>query len=156
MTPRRWTPNTRAWVYRYLILRDGEQCAICHAVPTTKNHNQVRTNSLVTPTPRNHEVYEQNHTRKRSSTTEPHNAPRRDSLVSPTTQLTLDIDHIDGNPKNENPDNLRLLCRRCNVATSNKSNARKSYSSDLCVCVCEKGREAGNTNSQERRKLQRG
>src|SRR5712692_6986567 len=27
----------------------------------------------------------------------------------------LDIDHIDGNPTNNSPDNLRLLCRSCNT-----------------------------------------
>ena len=94
MTPRRWATNTRAWAYRYLAVRDGEHCAICHASPTTQN--------------------------------------------SSTTQNTLDIDHIDGNPSNNHPDNLRLLCRQCNVATSNRSNPRKSDSSDLCVCVRER------------------
>lgn len=87
MTPRRWATGTRAWAYRYLVLRDGEVCAICHASPTTQNTS--------------------------------------------TTQNTLDIDHIDGNPNNNHPDNLRLLCRQCNVATSNRSNPRKSDSSDL-------------------------
>jgi hypothetical protein len=123
LTPRRWTVNTRAWAYRYLAVRDGEHCAICHAGPTTQN----------TPT-------------TADSTTQ----------NSSTTQNTLDIDHIDGNPKNNHPDNLLLLCRQCNVATSNRSNPRKSHSSDLCVCEREKGGEAGNTNSQERRKVQRG
>lgn len=70
MTPRRWTVNTRAWAYRYLALRDGDQCALCKTQPPT-----------------DHE----------------------------TPQNKLDIDHIDGNPHNNNPDNLRLLCRRCNV-----------------------------------------
>ncbi len=27
----------------------------------------------------------------------------------------LEIDHADGNPKNDSPDNLRLLCKRCNI-----------------------------------------
>ncbi len=82
--------------------------------------------------------------------------PTRDSTTrnGSTTQNTLDIDHIDGDPENNHPDNLRLLCRQCNVATSNKSNPRKRDSSDLRER--EKGREAGNTNIQERCKLQRG
>ncbi|MGA8849377.1 MAG: HNH endonuclease signature motif containing protein [Dehalococcoidia bacterium] len=84
MTPRRWGTNTRAWAYRYLVLRDGEACSICHAIPTTQN---------------------------------------------PTTQNRLDIDHIDGNFNNTDPDNLRLLCRTCNVSISNKSRPRKSLSS---------------------------
>ena len=29
----------------------------------------------------------------------------------------LDIDHIDGNPSNNSPDNLRLLCRSCNTSS---------------------------------------
>lgn len=62
--PRRWSLNTRLWAYRYLTLRDGEECAFCH----------------------------------RSS--------------------PLDIDHIDGNSKNNDPANLRLLCRRCNTRMS--------------------------------------
>ena len=33
----------------------------------------------------------------------------------------LDIDHIDGNPANHNPSNLRLLCRSCNVKTAIKN-----------------------------------
>jgi len=40
---------------------------------------------------------------------------------SPTAQNTLDIDHLDGNPKNNEKDNLRLLCRACNTALGNKA-----------------------------------
>jgi len=32
------------------------------------------------------------------------------------TPYTLDIDHIDGNPTNDSPSNLRLLCRSCNTS----------------------------------------
>ena len=104
MTPRRWATNTRAWAYRYLAVRDGEHCAICHASPTTQNAS--------------------------------------------TTQNTLDIDHIDGNPNNNHPDNLRLLCRQCNVATSNRSNPRKSDSSDLR----ERERKEGRPSTRIARK----
>jgi transposase-like protein len=51
--------------------------------------------------------------------------------VGPTVKNPLDIDHIDGNPKNNAPNNVRLLCRRCNVATSNRLHPRKNHSSDL-------------------------
>ena len=115
MTPRRWATNTRAWAYRYLAVRDGEHCAICHASSTTQN----------TPT-------------TADSTTQ----------NSPTTQNTLDIDHIDGNPSNNHPDNLRLLCRQCNVATSNRSNPRKSDSSDLR----ERERKEGRPSTRIARK----
>ncbi len=151
MTPRRWTRNTRAWVYRYLVARDGEQCAICHAIPTPKEHNTLRRNPVVTPTAQNHNTSRANSnkvsTTQNASTAQNQNALRTTPIVSSTTQSTLDIDHIDGNPKNNNPDNLRLLCRRCNVATSNRSNPRKSHSSDLCVCEREKkrGRPATRT-----------
>ena len=168
MTPRRWTRNIRAWAYRYLVLRDGEQCAICQATPTTPNRssttqnenhsrttpvvssttqntipttqskNNPRTSPIVSSTAQRQLAPRTNRPSKTSSTTRNANYLRATPIVSSTTQNTLDIDHIDGDPKNDNPDNLRLLCRRCNVATSNKSNPRKSYSSDLCVCVRER------------------
>lgn len=37
----------------------------------------------------------------------------------PTTQNTLDIDHINGLDFDNDPDNLQLLCRSCNVAKEN-------------------------------------
>ena len=162
MSPRRWTRNIRAWVYLYLVARDGEQCAICHAIPTPKKHGTLRSNSVVTPTAQNRNTSRANSnkvstiqnastaqnqnalrttpivgstTRSTIPTTQNENNLRTTPIVSSTAQSTLDIDHIDGNPKNNDPDNLRLLCRRCNVATSNRSNPRRSHSSDLCVCV---------------------
>jgi len=72
--PRRWATETRAWAYRFLCLRDGEICQVCHRPPTTF--------------------------------------------------YSLDIDHIDGNIKNKKESNLRLLCRRCNVALENQRRAR--------------------------------
>jgi hypothetical protein len=138
MTPRRWAIHTRAFAYRYLVLRDGEQCSICHAVPTTRNNrphqgsttqndSNLATTPIVSPTTQNI---------KAPTTQNPFNSATI-PLVSSTTQNTLDIDHIDGNPKNNEPDNLRLLCRRCNVSLSNKSRPRRSLSSDLSVCVRE-------------------
>ena len=97
MSPRRWGTNTRAWAYRYLVLRDGESCAICHAIPTAQN---------------------------------------------PTTQNTLDIDHIDGNPNNNHPDNLRLLCRQCNVALSNQRRSSDALPSAKCVRERKEGQPA--------------
>lgn len=46
----------------------------------------------------------------------------------------LDVDHVNGNKKDNDPGNLRLLCRSCNVAESNRSRARRTKGS-LCVCV---------------------
>lgn len=87
--PRRWGVLTRIWVYRYLVLRDGERCARCGKIPTTRN--------------------------------------------DPTAQNSLDIDHIDGNPRNADPSNLRLLCRSCNVALENHSRTG-DCPGDQCEC----------------------
>lgn len=90
--PRRWGTKTRLWAYRYLVLRDGEACARCGEIPTTRN--------------------------------------------------TLDIDHRDGNPANDDPENLRLLCRRCNVSLENAARPTRSAaaaSSAKCVRVSEEG-----------------
>jgi len=38
----------------------------------------------------------------------------------PTTRNGLDIDHIDGDEHNNEESNLRLLCRKCNVARENR------------------------------------
>ena len=86
MTPRRWTVNTRVWAYRYLVLRDGEQCSLCHANMTAQNV---------------------------------------------TAQNKLDIDHIDGNPHNNHPANLRLLCRSCNVKAGHQHRRRSQQRSAL-------------------------
>ena len=51
----------------------------------------------------------------------------------PTTQNTLDIDHLDGNDWNNEEDNLRLLCRRCNVTLGNKARAGTMLPSDQYV-----------------------
>jgi hypothetical protein len=50
----------------------------------------------------------------------------------------LDIHHVDGNPRNNDPANLSLLCRSCNVALSNRARSRKNPPSVLCVSVCER------------------
>jgi len=60
----------------------------------------------------------------------------------PTAQNTLDIDHRDGDSKNGNPENLRLLCRRCNVSLENSARPGRSpqaASSAKCVRVAEEG-----------------
>ena len=36
--------------------------------------------------------------------------------ATPDSVHPLDIDHIDGNPANNSPDNLRFLCRSCNTS----------------------------------------
>jgi len=144
MTPRRWSKKTRAWAYSYLVLRDGEQCAICHATPTAQNKSSTAQNKkglgttpIVSST-----------AQPRVSTTQNKKDLRTSSLVSSTAHNTLDIDHIDGNPKNDNPDNLRLLCRRCNVATSDRLHPRKHYSSDLR----ERERKEGRPSTRIARK----
>jgi hypothetical protein len=110
MTPRRWGTNTRAWAYQCLVLRDGERCAICHAIPTTRNESLAH---------------------------------------RPTTQNTLDIDHIDGNPKNNELDNLRLLCRRCNVTAANRLRSAKDLRSAKRERERSEGRPATRIAKQD-------
>jgi len=105
--PRRWGINTRLWVYRYLVLRDGEQCARCYEIPTTQN--------------------------------------------SSATQIILEIDHIDGNPNNNDQDNLRLLCKRCNVTLENQRRAGTAIPSDQYVC--ERERKEGKPQTRVSRDI---
>jgi len=94
--PRRYGVNVQLWVYRFLVLRDGEQCALCFELPGVQNGRRQK----------------------------------------------LDIDHLDGNPDNNDPDNLRLLCPRCNIATRNKALSGQSYS-PRNVCVNDRERKEG-------------
>lgn len=56
----------------------------------------------------------------------------------PTAQKdTLDIDHIDGNDWNNEPDNLQLLCRSCNVTKENQRRAGVAPPGDQYVCERE-------------------
>jgi hypothetical protein len=48
----------------------------------------------------------------------------RDCGEIPTTRNSLDIDHIDGDQHNKEESNMRLLCRRCNVARENRRRAK--------------------------------
>lgn len=48
----------------------------------------------------------------------------------PTAQNKLDIDHRDGDSHNNDPDNLRLLCRPCNVILENKGRVLQVSPSD--------------------------
>lgn len=43
--------------------------------------------------------------------------------------LTLDIDHIDGNPKNDLPENLRFLCPNCHRQTDTWGSRNKQSNS---------------------------
>lgn len=95
--PRRFSVNVRAWIYRFLVLRDGEQCAHCFEIPTTQN--------------------------------------------------ALEVDHRDGDPWNNDPDNLRLLCKSCNVSLGNKARvptAQNSLPSDMS----ERERKEGKASTR--------
>ena len=96
MSPNRFQANTKLWVYRFLVLRDGEQCARCYEKPTAKNGN---------------------------------------------SSSGLDIHHQDGNPFNNEPDNLALYCRACNNKA--RSNGHQPYSA-----TCEREREEGKASTR--------
>jgi hypothetical protein len=102
MSPKRWGTTTRIWAYRYLVERDGDQCARCYTIPTTL--------------------------------------------------ITLDIDHIDGNKWNNDPDNLRLLCRKCNVILENKARPTTRYEAPSDP-VCVREREEGKPSTRIARQL---
>lgn len=104
MSPNRFQANTRLWVYRYLVLRDGEQCARCYEVPTAKNNGN--------PTAKNG-----------------------------NSSSGLDIHHLDGNPFNNEPDNLALYCRACNNKA--RSNGPSAYSA-----TCERERKEGKASTR--------
>lgn len=85
---RRYSINVRLWIYRFLVLRDGEKCAICGQPPVTQNNGS---------------------------------GPQ-----------TLEVDHVDGNDWNNDPDNLRLAHKRCNIAARN-SLPRGDSAKNVCV-----------------------
>lgn len=39
--------------------------------------------------------------------------------------IVLDVDHIDGNPKNDNPINVRLLCPNCHSLTDTYARTKR-------------------------------
>ena len=121
--PRRFSVNTRAWIYRFLCLRDGEQCDLCFVRPTDPIS---ATQNAALPA-----------TQNGASGTFP--ATQNDQ--SRRRKIILEIDHIDGNFRNNSEENFRLLCKSCNVAESN----RRRSPSDLRVCVQKRRRAEGNS-----------
>ena len=108
MSPRRWGNNTRLWVYRYLVIRDGERCARCLSSPTGQNGNSAGQNAL-------------------------------------------EIDHEDGNPWNDDPNNLRLLCKKCNVILENKARSLQPAHPPLArppSAQCVREREEGKPETR--------
>lgn len=45
----------------------------------------------------------------------------------PIDTIQLDIDHIDGDPSNNNPDNLQTLCANCHRLKTKLNNDWKKY-----------------------------
>ena len=63
----------------------------------------------------------------------------------PTTRNSLDIDHKDGNKNNNDPQNLRLLCRHCNVILENKSRLHEKGNDSPSA---RREREEGNPSTR--------
>lgn len=63
--------------------------------------------------------------------------------VKPSPRRKLEIDHADGNPGNSQPQNLHLLCRKCNQAMRLKTSKEHSriianhYAKNVCESVRE-------------------
>lgn len=102
---RRWTPKTRAWVYRFLVERSGEICLLCQK-PKTKSRR-------------------------------------------------LEIDHIDQNTNNDQPDNLALICSRCNKKLNalSPSQHKRLLSVLYANCVCVSENFKGNNQTELTKRL---
>ncbi len=98
---RRYSVNVRLWVYRFLVLRDGEKCSICGKPPVTQNNG--------------------------------------------SNPQALEVDHIDGNDWNNDPDNLRLAHKRCNIAARNHLPRGDSAKN---VCVQNRVRKEGSPSTR--------
>ena len=120
--PRRFSVNTRAWIYRFLCLRDGEQCALCFVRPTEP----------ISATQNGFEITENSSGAAISATQNAHSRRRK---------ITLEIDHVDGNFRNNTEENYRLLCKSCNVAESN----RRRSPSDFSLSLRKRRRKEGNS-----------
>lgn len=68
--------------------------------------------------------------------------------AKPKLGRPLEIDHANGITTDNNPENLSLLCKNCNLelrsVTSKKHIAiiKKYYARNVCVCECEKGNKS--------------
>lgn len=124
--PRRFSVNTRAFMYLFLCARDGEHCAECFAQPT----------ELISAT----QNADFSATQNGDSTT----IPATQNGQSRRLKIILEIDHIDNNPRNNRPQNLQLLCKPHNVGKSN----RHRSSSDLSLSHKKRYRKHGNPSTQ--------
>lgn len=100
--PKRFSKVARYVVYQFLCQRDGEQCRDCGAVPT----NPISTARIELNSAAGGVSY------IRSA------APQRRAEKD---EITLEIDHFNEDKGNNNPENLQLLCKRCNVAKQNRA-----------------------------------
>jgi hypothetical protein len=62
--------------------------------------------------------------------------------------LRLEIDHIDGDPWNWQVINLRLLCKKCNLAERNRASCAPSGDSARYVCVQKELSEEGSPSTR--------
>lgn len=68
---------------------------------------------------------------------------------TPHRNRSLEIDHVDNNPHNENPSNLCLLCHKCNNDLRRITTKQKVKLIKLkwlhCVCVCDRQAQSSTT-----------
>lgn len=122
--PKRFSKVARYLVYQFLCQRDGEQCKDCGAVPTNPiSAVRIEVNSAAGGV-----------SYIRSA------APQR---RAEKCEITLEIDHFNEDKADNQPENLQLLCKSCNVAKQNR--ARSHRPSDLSVCVRERMRQEGRS-----------
>ena len=100
MTTRAWGP-AGAWVYRFLVTRDGERCKDCGEQPPAE----------------------------------------------------LFIDHVDNDPSNNDPTNLRLLCRRCNRLNTIVTSMSVSVKAGENAAMADNATVLVDATQQARRKV---
>ncbi len=124
--PRRYSNILRSWIYRYLVMRDGEYCHWCGKTLDQITKELKAQQKTVKIPPETVKIPPENN-----------KIPLGNTIKFPSK---LEIDHVDGNRKNDDPSNLVLACKTCNVTRGNQN--RPSPSDRLNMCVCNEREDA--------------